>query len=152
MEPTTVKPAAIASFVILSAVITGCARSDSQRWAPETGQIQLTRACPSKLAPTVEEVPAMPVRAAYNFVTEHASDADKTQFFKNLKTNGFSIVPITINLNGKDTWFARGPELLANQSDVDAEFNLACQVAAGEVYLTHVQFNSADGQGSLRVR
>ncbi len=139
--------AAIFTTISLAAILAGCAR-----WEPETNPVGLTQACPGKRAPIVGEAPEWPVRATYNFVTERVSDADLRAFLANLKSNGFSLVPMMFNLNGKDTLFATGPALLANQSAVDAEFNLACRTAVGDVYLTHVRFNSADADGPTRVR
>lgn len=139
--------AAIFTPISLAVISAGCAR-----WEPETNPVELTQACPGKRGPVVGEVPELPVRATYNFVIEGVSDADLKAFLAILKSNGFSLVPMMFNLNGKDTLFANGPAVLGSQSGVDAEFNLACRTAVGDVYLTHVRFNSADADGPTRVR
>ena len=141
------KRAIIFTTITLAAMTAGCAR-----WEPETNPVELTQACPGKRAPVVGEVPELPVRATYNFVIEGVSDADLKAFLAILKSNGFSLVPMMFNLNGEDTLFANGPAVLGSQSGVDAEFNLACRTAVGDVYLTHVRFNSADADGPTRVR
>ena len=141
------KRAIIFTTITLAAMTAGCAR-----WEPETNPVELTQACPGKRAPVVGEVRELPVRATYNFVTEGVSDADLKAFLAKLKSNGFSLVPMMFNLNGKDTLFANGPAVLGSQSGVDAEFNLACRTAVGDVYLTHVRFNSADADGPTRAR
>ena len=141
------KRAIIFTTITLAAMTAGCAR-----WEPETNPVELTQACPGKRAPVVGEVPELPVRATYNFVIEGVSDADLKAFLAILKSNGFSLVPMMFNLNGKDPLFANGPAVLGSQSGVDAEFNLACRTAVGDVYLTHVRFNSADADGPTRAR
>lgn len=139
--------AAIFTTISFAAMLAGCAR-----WQPETNPVELTQACPGKRAPVVGEMPELPLRATYNFVIEGVSDADLKAFLANLKSDGFSLVPMMFNLNGKDTLFANGPAVLGSQSGVDAEFNLACRTAVGDVYLTHVRFNSVDADGPTRVR
>lgn len=130
--------------------VSGCAR-----WEPETaaGPITLSQACPLQRGPAVTDFGEAGLRGVYHFVTQDAPMEDKTAFLAASRTHGFDVVLMTININGKDTLFAPGPELLRSQAQVDAEFDLACSLGHGKVYLTHVRYDAPNPDAkSLRVR
>lgn len=69
----------------------------------------------------------------------------------NYSSPSFALVPLTIDLNGKETLVAHGAAVLRRQAEVDAEFATACAMGHGAVYLTHVGHNPVDAE-SVRVR
>lgn len=138
----------LVALAALSIAISGCAR-----WQPETSDPQtLPGACPLLgRAPSVAEFPAGGLRGTYQFVTQDASTEDKVAFLDKVEENGFALVPLTIDLNGKETLVAHGAAVLRRQAEVDAEFATACAMGHGAVYLTHVTHNPVDAE-SARVR
>ncbi|WP_324751186.1 hypothetical protein SH591_07510 [Sphingomonas sp. LY54] len=139
----------LAILAVLSIATTACAT----RWEPEDSDPRtLPSACASHRAPEVDTFPAGGLRAAYQFVTQDAPERERTAFIRATGINGFGLVPLTINLNGKDTLIAYGPAVLQNQAEVDAEFAKACSMDQGRVYLTHVRHNPVDEEGPVRVR
>jgi hypothetical protein len=131
-----------------AACLGGCAR-----WQPQTsGHVVLTRACPLARAPNVADFGRAGLRGVYHFVTQDASSDELGALVRNTEAAGFNLMLLTVNLNGKDTVFARGPAVLRNQRDVDAEFGAACRMGQGHVYLTHVRYNPAGEAGDVRVR
>jgi hypothetical protein len=127
----------------------GCAR-----WEPESrGPVQLVRACPLQRAPAVGELGDKGLRGAYHFVIQDAADDDLTGFLAASEAEGFKVILLTLNINGKDTVFAMGPDVLMSQAHVDAEFDVACALGRGKVYLTHVRYDPPDpAAGPVRVR
>lgn len=141
---------ALGIIVVLSALVAGC--TARERWAPDEDVSAFTQACQGKRAPAVEEVTKGPVTAAYNFVIDEASDRDMLHLVEQLSARGFTLVPMTVQLNGRDTLFATGPGILQNQSAIDAEFIAACEMGQGNVYLTHARYNPVTAEGSVQVR
>jgi len=140
----------LAMAILCATALCGC----TPRWRPETsGPVSFTPACPQRRAPAVTEFGAAGVRAAYNFVTDRASDGDLGILLRQSRALGFGLAPMTVNLNGHDTMFATGPAVLHDQREVDAEFQAACRLGHGRIYLTHVRYNPADANGpGVRVR
>jgi hypothetical protein len=140
--------AALAAICALSAALTGCAR-----WEPEQASpVKLTRACPLQRGPEVAAF-GEGVSGVYSFVTQDAPERELAEFLRTAEASGFSLIPMAITLNGKDTLVATGPALLRNQFQADAEFQLACSLGGGAVYLTHVRYNAPEeNRGSVRVR
>lgn len=141
---------ALSAIMILSALVTGC--TARERWAPDEDVSSFTQACQGKRALAVEEATKGAVTAAYNFVIDEASDRDLLHLVEQLSARGFSLVPMTVQLNGRDTLFATGPGILQNQSAIDAEFITACEMGQGSVYLTHARYNPATHGGPVQVR
>jgi len=138
-------------FLILTAAI--AALSGCARWQPETGaRPSFARACPHTRAPAVTDFGAAGLRGIYHFVTQDASNDELDALIQGTRTHGFTLMLMTVNLNGRDTVFAHGAVILRSQRQVDAEFTAACQLGAGRVYLTHVRYNSADETGPVRAR
>ena len=127
----------------------GCAR-----WQPEgPGRATLPDACPLRRAPAVQAFGPDGLRAVYHFVTQNASNEELGALIDGTAAHGFSLAPMTVNINGRDTLFARGQTVLRNQREVDAEFGIACGLGHGRVYLTHVRYNTDQQQGEqIRVR
>ena|SRR5690606_38535916 len=90
-------------------------------------------------------------RFAESQFTQDAPTEDKVAFLRKAAENGFALVPLTVNLNGKDTLIAHGAAVLHTQPEVDAEFTRACAMGFGAIHLTHVTHNPADA-ASVRVR
>ena len=138
----------LVALTALSIAITGCARWQPEESDPHT----LPDACPLLgRAPAVSEFPAGGLRGTYQFVTQDAPTEDKVAFLRKAAENGFALVPLTVNLNGKDTLIAHGAAVLHTQPEVDAEFTRACAMGFGAIHLTHVTHNPADA-ASVRVR
>ncbi len=123
--------------------LSGC----TQRWRPQSGPgpVTFSEACPQRRAPRVEDFGEAGVRGVYHFVTQDASDDELGALVQATSAGGFSLVPMTVNLNGRDTLFAHGAAVLRSQAEVDAEFTTACRMGQGRVYLTHVRYNQGDG-------
>ncbi|HYI41875.1 MAG TPA: hypothetical protein VE053_16320 [Allosphingosinicella sp.] len=139
----------VATLLVFALPIGGC----STRWQPETGKVRFTRACPQHRAPHVGVSAPGGLRGAYSFVTQDASAADLSAWVSRSDEHGFAIVPITVKLNGLDTVFATGPGVLVSQEQVDAEFETACRLQTGRIYLTHVRYNPVDeNRSSVQVR
>lgn len=136
--------------IICAALLGGC----TTRWHPEAhGPLTLVPACPNRRAPNVPDFGAAGVRAAYHFVTEGASGDDLGALIQHARAQGFGLAMMTVNINGRDTVLATGPAVLHDQREVDAEFNIACHLGRGPIYLTHVRYNPADSdQRQVRVR
>ena len=143
------KKAILAAICALSAALAGCAR-----WQPEqSGPVTLTRACPLQRAPGVADFAGGGVKGVYQFVTQDAAEGDLGSFLRSTDEHGFGLVPLTVTMNGKDTLIAHGPGVLRSQAEVDAEFETACAMGHGSVYLTHVRYNAANEEGgAVRVR
>lgn len=137
--------------ILLSAVsLAACAR-----WEPQTapGPVVLSHACPLQRGPEVSDFGEAGLRGVYHFVTQDAPSEDLAAFLAASRTNSFNVVLMTVNINGKNTLFAQGPSLLRSQAQVDAEFDLACTLGHGKVYLSYVRYDPPDpNAGSLRVR
>lgn len=127
----------------------GCAR-----WEPQqVGPAKLTKACPLKRAPAVEEFAQEGMQGAYHFITQGVSESDLKALLQSARQHGFTFTPITININGKNTLIAKGPNVLMDQNQVDGEFALACSLGRGRAYLSHVRYNPAEeGSELLQVR
>jgi hypothetical protein len=138
---------ATAMFVMVA--LGGCAG-----WEPQTtGPIALTRACPLKRAPEVSDYGEAGVQGVYHFVIAGASKSDLAGFLGASQKEGYSVMLMTVNLNGKDTLFATGPRPLHSQLDVDQAFGVACGLGRGKVFLTHVRYNSVAAEpGFIRAR
>jgi hypothetical protein len=134
-----------------ASLLGGCAT----RWEPQAGEGPVTfeHACSGRVAPAVADFGRAGVRAAYHFVTQGASDVERGALSRRAALQGFGVAPITVNLNGLDTVFVTGPNILRTQSEVDAQFVAACGLGRGPIYLTHVRHNSADSDGEqVRVK
>lgn len=139
----------LATSLAFAILLSGCAA----RWQSEKGPVSLTEACPQRRALRVEVFGDAGLHAVYNFVTQGASDTDLAAFLRRGRKKGFDLMLMTVNINGLDTTFATGPLVLRSQEQVDAEFEAACRLGVGPIYLTHVQYNPADENGpSVRVR
>lgn len=131
-------------MIATAVALTGCAT----RWQPQTeGRVVLSEACSGRRAPAVEEFGASGLRGVYHFVTQDASSEELGTLIRGTETQGFRLAFMTVNINGLDTIFAHGPALLRSQGEVDAEFRAACGLGHGRVYLTHVRYNAAEGEG-----
>lgn len=131
-------------------LVAGCAR-----WEPRTeGPVEFTRACPLKRAPAVEDFGDLGVTGAYHFVIQDAPKEDLAAFLQATGEKSFSVALMPIEINGMNTIVAQGPGVLGKQAQVDAEFELACGIGRGKVYLTHVRYDPYDpkNEGWIRVR
>jgi hypothetical protein len=125
------------------------------RWHAQTGQGLATfrPACPGRRAPAVADFGAAGVRAVYNLVTDDVSSRELSGLLRDSGAQGFRIMPLTVNLNGHDTLFMTGPSVLNDQTAVDEEFQVACRLGRGHIYLTHVRYNPEDIRSpEIRVR
>jgi hypothetical protein len=137
--------------IVCATLLGGCAL----RWHPQTGPGPATfgPACPGRRAPAVADFGAAGIRGAYHFVIDHASRGDLGALVRGAGAQGFGLAPLTVNINGHDTVFAIGPAVLHDQAEVDAEFQIACRLGRGRIYLTHVRYNPADSHSpEVRVR
>ena len=126
----------------------GCAR-----WQPDMGaRPSFAHACSLTRAPEVTDFGPAGLHAVYHFVTQDASNDDLGALIRGTEARGFALMLMTVNLNGRDTVFAHGAGVLRSQSEVDAEFEVACRIGTGRVYLTHVRYNPADEPGAVRAR
>jgi hypothetical protein len=134
-------------FALLS--VAGCAR-----WLPERkSPIKLTAACPLKRAPALTDYGSKGARGIYHFVVQDAQKANLVAFLSKAEAAGFHVILMTMNINGRDTLFAAGPARLSTQAQVDKEFNIACGLGRGKVFLTHVRYDSGDSTAeTVRVR
>ena len=140
------------SALLLTIISAGCAR-----WRPETNNpIKLTQACQLKSAPAVQDYGTAGVYAMYQFVIQGASRKEMDFFHMRTKSRGLAVGTLIVNLNGKDTIFARGPGVMRDQAQVDQEFDIVCGTGTERVYLTHVAYSPFDpldpNPTSVRVR
>ena len=140
---------ALATLLVGSLILAGCAR-----WAPQhgPGRARLSHACPLQRAPLVAAFGDAGVRAVYHFAAGGASHDELGAFIHAADGTGFNVVPVMVEMNGRDTLIVQGAAILHDQAAVDREFATACALRQRHIYLSHVRHNPAGPAGSLRVR
>ena len=93
------------------------------------------------------------VRGTYHVVVQDAPDDELAAFIGRVAEHGFGLVPLTIDIDGLDTMVVTGTATLRTQHEVDVEFDSACGMGGGKIYLTHVRYNPAtEAGGPVQVR
>lgn len=94
------------------------------------------------------------VQVQYSFVTQDAGRDELGEFLVRASEDGFSFMPVTINLNGVDTIIVPGRAALTDARQVEREFRAACAMRTGRIYLGYVRHNLTTEQrrDSVRVR
>lgn len=138
-----------AALFALSLILAGCAR-----WAPQhgPGRARLSHACPLQRAPLVAGFGETGVRAVYHFAAGGASRDELGAFIHAADGTGFNVVPVMVEMNGRDTLIVRGAAILHDQRAVDREFAAACGFRQRHIYLSHVRHDPAVPGRDLRVR